>query len=160
MLLGLSLILLAGISGFIIKEVANKDHLQSAIERVENDEQKALFDDSKLDIEYKNVGGFIAFNHEWYNQTLGWGGINSVKWNDQQLRAIEISQAIETIHTDIEELNNDFEEIKRLADMVKDGNESQDVIIKLHRYFHDLDIEYNQYKQTKDYYNITQYKNK
>lgn len=65
---------------------------------------------------------------------------------------------MENIHTENEALKQDFEVIKQYAKEVQTGEQSTKTLRNLHRYFHDLDIEFNGYTDTSDHYNITEYK--
>ncbi|PLR98838.1 hypothetical protein [Bacillus sp. T33-2] len=110
--------------------------------------------------DYENVGSFISQMHEWYNQKLGWGRIDAVKWGEQKDKAAELRLIIGSIETKNTDLQSDFKTISNYASDIENGEKDKKTLLKLHRFFHDLDIEYNGYKQSKDYYDITEYKNK
>ncbi|TCN24873.1 hypothetical protein [Mesobacillus foraminis] len=121
-------------------------------------EQVAQFKDGESNKGYKNVGVFIADFHEKYNKSLGWGGIDSVKWTDQKKIAGDILALMASVQTDNKALQTDFESISTYAKQVESGAKDKQILLKLHRYFHDLDVEFNRYKDTKDYYDVTEYK--
>lgn len=127
-------------------------------ETVAASETVAEFTDEKELSKYKNVGLFIADFHEKYNDTLGWGRIDSVKWEKQQDIASEILKVMEGIETENQALQKDLEAISSYAKAVQGGDKEKNNLLKLHRYFHDLDMEFNGYGDTKDYYNVTTYK--
>lgn len=122
------------------------------------DEDVAVFQQESSSRDYKSVGSFISKFHEKYNQSLGWGGIDSIKWDEQRKLATEINSILAGIQTDNEELQADFQAISSYAETVENGKKNKDALLKLHRYFHDLDIEFNGYKQTNDYFDVTEYK--
>lgn len=106
----------------------------------------------------KSVGGFISEYHIIYNETLGYGGIESVKWDEQTEIAAEITVMLGKVQTENVNLKADFQAILQYAKSVEEGRRDKKTLLKLHRYFHDLDIEFNGYNKTKDYYNVTGYK--
>jgi len=124
----------------------------------QSSEDIAVFQQESSFKDYKSVGSFISKFHEKYNQSLGWGGIDSIKWDEQRKLATEINSILAGIQTDNEELQADFQAISSYADTVVNGKKNKDALLKLHRYFHDLDIEFNGYKQTNDYFDVTEYK--
>lgn len=119
-------------------------------------EEEAQFNEGAS--EFKNVGDFIAEYHEWYNQKLGWGGLKAVSWIDQQKAASELQAELALIETDHADLQKDFNSIAGYAEQVASGEKDAKLLQSLHRYFHDLDIEYNGYRDTNDYYEITEFK--
>lgn len=94
---------------------------------------------------FNNGHEFIAYYHNFYNQTLGWGRIESASYERQKETVEEILRVMEQIaEIKNEEIKRDFEDIKDLANIVlKEDN--RDAMRKLHRYFHDLDIYFNGY---------------
>ena len=122
------------------------------------EQDAAVFQKESANQEYKTVGVFISDSHEWYNQTLGWGAIGSIKWDEQKQKAADINSALKDIQTDSANLQADFKKISGYSNAIANGRKEKQALLKLHRYFHDLDIEFNGYKKTKDYYNITEYK--
>lgn len=139
--------------------VVEKNKRKSEISEMDDSHKPAAFNEAPAKDEYKSVGGFIAHYHDWYNETLGWGRIEKLKWQDQQKTAEVILHMLENIQTDNDRLNKDLKAIQSYASRIAAQEKNEDALIKLHRYFHDLDIEYNGYKGTKDYFNITEYKN-
>jgi hypothetical protein len=124
----------------------------------DRNEDIAVFQQESNSRDYKSVGSFISKFHEKYNQSLGWGGIDSIKWDEQRKIATEINTILAGIQTDISELQVDFDAISSYAKIIEKGKKDKAALLKLHRYFHDLDIELNGYKQTNDYFDVTEYK--
>jgi hypothetical protein len=159
--LGLGVVLVGGYYGYSATE-ANKTEPGIAAnddsEKVVASETVAEFTEEAETSKYKNVGLFIREFHDEYNDSLGWGGIDSVKWSEQKDIATEILNVMDTIQTENKALQQDLDKISSYAKEVISGKEDKDNLLKLHRYFHDLDIEFNGYGDTKDYYNITTYK--
>lgn len=120
--------------------------------------QVAQFKEEDANKGYKNVGVFIADFHEKYNKTLGWGGIESVEWADQKEIASQIVGLIASVQTENLALKKDLDSISTYAEQIKSGEKNKQTLLKLHRYFHDLDVEFNHYDDTKDYYDVTEYK--
>ncbi|PLR78173.1 hypothetical protein CU633_06545 [Bacillus sp. V3-13] len=106
---------------------------------------------------FTSNGQFIAYFHNVYNESLGWGGADSINWDKQRQYAQAILNGLSYMEIE-EELQADFQKIKELAELVVNRNEKARTAILLHRLFHDLDIDFNKYKHS-DYFNTTEYKN-
>ncbi|MGM0899664.1 MAG: hypothetical protein ACQEXB_00860 [Bacillota bacterium] len=159
--LGLIVVLVGGYYGYTVTETGKKEPetvAKGESEKVVASETVAEFTEEEETSKYKNVGLFIKEFHDKYNDTLGWGGIDSVKWNEQKDISTEILNVMDTIQTENQALQQDLDRISSYAKTVISGKKDKDTLLKLHRYFHDLDIEFNGYGNTKDYYNITTYK--
>lgn len=107
---------------------------------------------------YEDLGDFIASNHTFYNETLGWGRDRKVSWLKQKEQADLIVTSLKKISAENKDLQTDLDTIASLAKTVQSGTREKDALIKLHRYFHDLDIGFNDYKDTTDYFDVTEYK--
>lgn len=107
---------------------------------------------------YNDLGDFIASNHTFYNETLGWGRDRFVSWSKQRKQAELITNSLDQLSAENVDLQKDLITIAALAESVQSGSKDKDDILKLHRFFHDLDINYNDYKDTADYFDITEYK--
>lgn len=118
----------------------------------------AVFSGDSENEDYSTVGSFIREFHTRYNDTLGWGGIDSVEWKEQREIAAEILSVLATVETDNTALQADLDTISNYSGRIADGIKDQKVLLQLHRYFHDLDIEFNGYNGTNDYFNVTKYK--
>lgn len=106
-------------------------------------ESIVVFNES--DSPYKNGHDFISQTHKFYNETLGWGGLETASYSDQKEKAESIIKIINTIQElKNEELKNDFEDIRTLAERVVQKDDRK-AMRSLHRYFHDLDIYFNGY---------------
>jgi hypothetical protein len=118
----------------------------------------AVFQENTGHKNYSSVGSFISDFHKKYNDTLGWGRIDTVEWEEQRKLASEVMSVLATIKTDNSSLQEDFDSIANYSRTIKDGKKDKKVLLQLHRYFHDLDVEVNDYNDTKDYFNVTKYK--
>jgi hypothetical protein len=107
---------------------------------------------------YEDLKDFIASNHTFYNETLGWGRDRKVSWPKQKEQADLIVTSLKKISAENKDLQTDLDTIASLAKTVQSGTREKDALIKLHRYFHDLDIGFNDYKDTTDYFDVTEYK--
>jgi hypothetical protein len=107
---------------------------------------------------YEDLGDFIASSHTFYNETLGWGRDRKVSWPKQKEQADLIINSLKKISAENKDLQTDLDTIASLAKTVQSGTREKDALIKLHRYFHDLDIGFNDYKDTTDYFDVTKYK--
>lgn len=148
-------------AGYSFWETENQDDLskirEAAAAQTDGSEEVAVFQED-AGTDYKNVGNFISKFHEEFNQSLGWGGIESVNWDEQREVAAEVLGVLATIHTENPDLQTDFSAIANFAGNVEEGSKEKKNLLKLHRYFHDLDIEFNGYKKTNDYFDVTEYK--
>lgn len=99
---------------------------------------------------------FIAKYHQFYNQTLGWGRIETADYAEQRRAAQEILEKLEGAEINHDDLAADIESIKHYAKIVTERDD-RDAMRMLHRYFHDLDIYLNgyDYSQTWD---VTKFK--
>ncbi|WLR56772.1 hypothetical protein LC048_07800 [Mesobacillus subterraneus] len=118
----------------------------------------AVFQEESEHENYSTVGSFIHEFHIKYNDTLGWGRIDSVEWEEQREIASEIIAVLATVKTDNTALQADFDTISNYSRTIEEGNKDKKILLQLHRYFHDLDIEFNSYNKTNDYFNVTKYK--
>lgn len=118
----------------------------------------AVFQEESEHEKYSTVGSFIREFHTKYNDTLGWGGIDSIEWEEQREIASEIISVLATVETDNTALQTDFNTILNYSKTIEDGKKDKKILLQLHRYFHDLDIEFNSYNKTSDYFNVTKYK--
>ncbi|WP_102263198.1 hypothetical protein [Mesobacillus jeotgali] len=163
MILPASLFLLAfGLyAGYSMWETGNLQEVRgkSGSSNLKNGGQTvAVFQEESDQENYSTVGSFIREFHTKYNDTLGWGGIESVDWEEQRDIASEILSVLVTVETDNTALKADFDTILNYSKTIEDGKKDKKILLQLHRYFHDLDIEFNSYNRTSDYFNVTKYK--
>lgn len=118
----------------------------------------AVFQEESEHENYSTVGSFISEFHKKYNDTLGWGRIDNVEWDEQREIASEIISVLAKVKTENTALQADFDTISNYSRTIEDGEKDKKILLQLHRYFHDLDVEFNQYKDTNDYFNVTKYK--
>lgn len=118
----------------------------------------AVFSEDSEKENYTTVGAFINQFHTKYNDTLGWGRIDKVDWEEQREIASEIITVLATVETDNPDLQADFDTISNYSRSIANGSKDKKILLYLHRYFHDLDIEFNEYNRTSDYFNVTKYK--
>ncbi|KAA9021808.1 hypothetical protein [Niallia endozanthoxylica] len=98
---------------------------------------------------------FIQKGHQFYNDTTGWGRIEALNWEDQQKFAQLLLISLNEIG-EKESLQKDLIHIQSLATFIVENNKEKEHILFLHRIFHDLDIDVNQYEH-EDYFDITKY---
>lgn len=118
----------------------------------------AVFQEESDENSYSSVGIFISEFHKKYNDTLGWGRIDTVDWDEQRKITSEIIAVISTVETDNSALQADLDAIANYSRTIEEGIKDKKILLQLHRYFHDLDVEFNQYNDTNDYFNVTKYK--
>ncbi len=106
---------------------------------------------------HQDVGEFVSNTHDFYNNTTGYGDIESLDWDQQQERAKQILTSLEKLLPSVknEPLKQDLQRIQNLANAVKDEKDKEKVRY-LHRMFHDLDIALNNYKAYDRIWNVTQ----
>ncbi len=97
----------------------------------------------------------IQKGHQFYNDTTGWGRIEVLNWEDQQKFAQILLISLNEIE-EKESLQKDLNHIQSLATFIVENNKEKEHILFLHRIFHDLDIDVNQYEH-EDYFDVTQY---
>src|SRR5690606_20714940 len=118
----------------------------------------------------EQISQFIDTNHEFFNETLGWGKDKNVNWDQQKERADQIIEEVTVLLPKIEKQIQTMMEEKLLTDVAIDDDprdlkhdfnmiqalleiatKNQDVqgIIYAHRVFHDLDVEWNGYTSHK-----------
>lgn len=92
---------------------------------------------------------FIANWHNFYNDSLGWGKLDTANYFEQKEAASNILVELESVSIQNKQLKKDFEQIKKHAEIVT-AEDNRNSIRDLHRYFHDLDIYFNgyDYKET------------
>lgn len=105
----------------------------------------------------KEAGSFIAQAHKFYNQTTGYGAINSLNWDEQRTHAKEVIASIDELLSivDHEVLTDDLNHIQQLAEEALDKEEAS-IVRDLHRMFHDLDIALNKYDGYDQIWNVTE----
>ncbi len=99
---------------------------------------------------------FISEWHDFYNETLGWGRLETTDYTDQKEAAESILAQAENIEIDNNEISADLDLIKEAAELVA-ANDNRDAMRSLHRYFHDLDIYFNGYDYSQTF-GVTSYK--
>lgn len=118
----------------------------------------------------EQISQFIDTNHEFFNETLGWGRYKNVNWDQQKERADQIIEEVTVLLPKIEKQIQTMMEEKLLTDVAIDDDprdlkldfnmiqalleiatKNQDVqgLIYAHRVFHDLDVEWNGYTSHK-----------
>ncbi|WP_312092572.1 hypothetical protein [Niallia sp.] len=87
---------------------------------------------------------FISNWHDFYNETLGWGRLETTSYEKQKEAALSILDELKDIKVSDEEIAQDIEDITVNAQVVAEKDD-RDAMRNLHRYFHDLDIYFNGY---------------
>lgn len=106
---------------------------------------------------YQNGHEFISKIHNFYEETLTYGRIQTASYEEQKKMAESIIETINRFEeVDSEELKTDLTAIKALAERVSKSDD-REAMRKLHRYFHDLDIYLNGYDY-EQIYQITAFK--
>ena len=104
---------------------------------------------------YDNESELIQQAHHFYNQTAGWGRIDSLNWEEQQQFCQILLNSLDVIK-EKESLVKDFEHIRSLATFIIEKDRDKQNVVMLHRIFHDLDIDMNNY-ENEDYFEVTNY---
>lgn len=103
----------------------------------------------------QGVTQFISKEHQILNSLTGWGQINNPNWSEVHQSAKDIVDTVSTMnYAGNEDLQKDIKDIRGLAETLTTGTGKGD-LIKLHRYFHDLDVVMNQNDGAGKYYGIT-----
>lgn len=111
----------------------------------------------KVGKSHQQIGEFVSNSHDFYNDTTGYGDIESLDWDKQQERAGKILTSLDELLPNVKDkdLRSDLQRIQELAAKVKDNNDKEKVRY-LHRIFHDLDIALNNYKAYDRIWNVTE----
>lgn len=96
------------------------------------------------DVPFENGHDFIGQFHDFYNNTLGWGRYSTADYDRQVEKAQLIIKVIENAEVKDKDMRKDFKSILELAETVV-SKDDRNAMLKLHRYFHDLDIYFNGY---------------
>jgi hypothetical protein len=140
------------IAGIIWAMFANTgQHSQKSTNRVENTKESLEIPPEP----YVSESEIIQQAHHFYNQTAGWGRIDSLNWEKQKEFAQLLLVSLDVIE-EKESLRKDFEHIHSLASFINEKDKDKQNIILLHRIFHDLDIDMNNYEND-DYFEVTNY---
>ncbi|MCC2251830.1 MAG: hypothetical protein ACQEWU_14310 [Bacillota bacterium] len=104
-----------------------------------------------------DIGDFIAQAHDFYNDTTGYGAINDIDWDEQVTQAQTIRETINNQLGEIanESLIRDLDAIKKLTNQLEQ-EKNMNTVRQLHRYFHDLDIVWNNYSRSKKLWGVTE----
>lgn len=106
--------------------------------------------------EFTDGHEFITDFHQYYNNTLCWGRVNTANYKEQKDKALEIVEVFKGIEISNEDLYNDFVQIENSAKKVI-KSDNRKAMIQLHRLFHDLDIHLNGYARD-DTFGVTAFK--
>ncbi|PLT31727.1 hypothetical protein [Peribacillus deserti] len=108
---------------------------------------------------YEDISEFVSDFHSFYNETTGYGAIDSLDWKLQMEKAKEAKTYLNHYGDKIsnEALKRDFRDIRTMADAVINEKGNQEMIQNLHRYFHDLDMAINDYSNTTDIWGVTEF---
>ncbi|WP_400243155.1 hypothetical protein AB3U99_18830 [Niallia sp. JL1B1071] len=87
---------------------------------------------------------FISTWHDFYNETLGWGRLETTSYEKQKEAALSILNEIKDIKVSDQEIAQDIKDIAANAQIVAEKDDRASMR-NLHRYFHDLDIYFNGY---------------
>jgi hypothetical protein len=154
-----SVILFFNLFNLDINEVLNQQTSTSTESEEIPEETQQQIEETQEAVgkEHSEIGEFITNQHDFYNDTTGYGGINNLDWEEQTEAAGEIiayiDQHIDSVSN--EALQQDLNAVRNLAANVIE-EEDPEQVRDLHRYFHDLDIALNSYNRYDRIWNITE----
>lgn len=96
------------------------------------------------DVPFRSGHHFISDLHEFYNNTLCWGRLETADYSRQAEKARLIIEVIKHTRTEDKYMKQDLDTIMSLAQRVTQQDDRR-AMRDLHRYFHDLDIYFNGY---------------
>lgn len=99
---------------------------------------------------------FISTWHDFYNETLGWGRIETTSYEEQKEAAISMINEMKDIKVSDEKIAQDIKDIAANAQVVAETDDRA-AMRNLHRYFHDLDIYFNGYNYNQTF-GITEFR--
>ena len=108
--------------------------------------------------EFTDEGEFIAYFHHFYNETVCYGRVNSLNWEEQTAAASAILHSLTNLKPANEDLAKDFKNIAKLVQKIENNQKNKSNVKTLHRYFHDLDIHYNGYAESSQVFQVTKFK--
>ncbi|MGP7816415.1 hypothetical protein [Niallia sp. 01092] len=137
-----------GLLLFLEKEKAQQTGKSAAVGESADFTKKTVNDPVEEDVvtlaDETNGHTFIADWHNFYNETLGWGKMETASYSEQKEAASSILQQLENVSVKNKKIKHDLESIQQHAQQVINGDD-RDAMRLLHRYFHDLDILFNGY---------------
>lgn len=104
---------------------------------------------------HEDIGEVVSASHQFYNNTAGYGGLQSLDMEKQVDQAEENIEHVNEMNPDSTSLEEDLGEIKSLSESVAANREVEDIRM-LHRYFHDLDIALNYYDGNTKIWGVTE----
>jgi hypothetical protein len=111
----------------------------------------------ELKVNNADIGDYISKNHEYWNEELCWGRSKnysfSVFQKNYDAYVKDLNIIINAVGDD--ELKSDFKHVHSLLENAAE-TKNIDFLIDVHRIFHDLDVNFNEYASS-DYYKVTQY---
>ena len=99
---------------------------------------------------------FISNWHDFYNDTLGWGKVDTASYEEQKEAAETILADLKNVKVTDEEIAEDLKDIQANAQALTE-KEDRTLMLDLHRYFHDLDIYFNGYSYNQTF-GITEFR--
>jgi cytochrome c556 len=99
---------------------------------------------------------FISNWHDFYNETLGWGRLETTSYEEQKEAALSILKEMKDIKVSDDKIAQDMEDITANAQVIAEKDDRA-AMRNLHRYFHDLDIYFNGYNYNQTF-GITEFR--
>jgi len=111
----------------------------------------------ELKVNNADIGDYISKNHEYWNEELCWGRSKNYRFSVFQKNYDAYVKDLNIIITAVgdDELKSDFKHVHSLLENAAE-TKNIDFLIDVHRIFHDLDVNFNEYASS-DYYKVTQY---
>lgn len=91
-----------------------------------------------------NGHDFISDWHDFYNDTVGWGRLETTSYEAQKEAALKIIESLNNVEVSNNQIAEDLQHIVANAQKVLQQDD-RTAMRNLHRYFHDLDIYFNGY---------------
>ncbi|MFD2924481.1 hypothetical protein [Halobacillus naozhouensis] len=162
--LGIIAFLVLGVFVYlVVSDIMTKEEVASESNQTEEAEsgkvstEKIEETQATVGEDNKDVGKFVSKTHDFYNDTTGYGAINSLDWKKQREKARTILSEVKSLKANVtsESLIVDLEEIESYASAALEEKDKE-TIRNLHRMFHDLDIALNSYSGTDKVWGITE----
>ncbi|WP_078409411.1 hypothetical protein [Priestia abyssalis] len=153
LIIGFAIVMLLTVSYAAVSWRSGKDAA------IQPETTKATMLDSVKDLEeFTDEGEFIAYFHHFYNETVCYGRVNSLNWEEQAAAASAILHSLTSLKPANEDLAKDFKNIAKLVQEIENNEKDKSNVKTLHRYFHDLDIHYNGYAESSQVFRVTKFK--
>ncbi|WP_082231947.1 hypothetical protein [Halobacillus massiliensis] len=150
------ILLLIGAAFFSYIKITSEKSQEASMEEIKETfkpASEAAGNDESMNFE-GSVQDFVNEAHNFYNETVGWGRDGSLD-EDLHLEFADLIQRYFDSHSTDPIRSEDIASINELAGSLSKSPDFRKKVVQLHRYFHDLDIAVNDYKDFDKIWGVT-----